>query len=443
MAVYDRWHLTHRPEGAEPCRCGRGKNKLYPSKDHGCPARWQVRWRASAEDGEVKQRKRDFRLKGGGADETDPERFAEAFNAKVAGDLNTGVYTDPKLGRQELREFAAAWRAAMVANISSLSAYDRKLAHISGAGSPIARRPMLTLATRPSLLQEWIKWLEDEQQLGPGYIKQIFDMLSSLFIAAMDDGVVSRNPTRARSLRLPTIPERILTPWTREQVAAARAQLATRDLGAMVDLGVGCGLRQGEIFGLAETDIQRLGADRKLRVRRQVKYLVEDKALVFAPPKRGKQREIPLPPTVERALAAHMRRTPPREVTLPWERGHGRPVTERLLFVRRTARGDGLPYHRTGFGYLWQEVRQAVGVEPAPENGMHGLRHTFASYQLAAGVDLLKVSKWLGHASAAFTAEVYGHFIPDAEGRGTAAADAFLVLPDEGKIVGQCALDVP
>lgn len=45
MTIYDRWHLSHPPEEAKPCRCGRGKNKLYPTATHGSGKRWQVRCR--------------------------------------------------------------------------------------------------------------------------------------------------------------------------------------------------------------------------------------------------------------------------------------------------------------------------------------------------------------------------------------------------------------
>ncbi|MEU1600263.1 hypothetical protein ABZ468_47825 [Streptomyces sp. NPDC005708] len=62
---------------------------------------------------------------------------------------------------------------------------------------------------------------------------------------------------------------------------------------AIVDLGAGCGLRQGEIFGLALNNISDLGW---LYVRQQVKKV--HGTLVFAPPKRGKLRDVPLDPEV-------------------------------------------------------------------------------------------------------------------------------------------------
>jgi integrase len=51
----------------------------------------------------------------------------------------------------------------------------------------------------------------------------------------------------------------------------------------------------------------------------------------------------------------------------------------------------------------------------------HGLRHAHVSLLLAAGVDVLTVSRRIGHARASVTLNVYGHVLrPDA-----AAAEAF------------------
>jgi len=46
---------------------------------------------------------------------------------------------------------------------------------------------------------------------------------------------------------------------------------------------------------------------------------------------------------------------------------------------------------------------------------MHQLRHRFASGLLRGGVDIKRVQEYLGHHSAAFTLDVYGHLMPDDE----------------------------
>lgn len=81
---------------------------------------------------------------------------------------------------------------------------------------------------------------------------------------------------------------------------------------ALVDIGSGLGLRQGEIFGLALEDVDFLR--RVVHMRRQVRIVRSQ--LVIALPKRSKQRDIPLPDTVGLALAAHLDAYPAQPVTL-------------------------------------------------------------------------------------------------------------------------------
>jgi hypothetical protein len=77
------------------------------------------------------------------------------------------------------------------------------------------------------------------------------------------------------------------------------------------------------------------GADgTTLHVQRQIR--VVDRTLVFALPKGGKMRRVPLPSGMLAATHAHERAFPSAEVTLPWSEPGGKPVTVRLLVT-----GDG------------------------------------------------------------------------------------------------------
>jgi len=46
----------------------------------------------------------------------------------------------------------------------------------------------------------------------------------------------------------------------------------------------------------------------------------------------------------------------------------------------------------------------------------HGLRHTFARFQLSAGVHFMQVSQWLGHSTFTLTLDAYGDWIPEQDG---------------------------
>ena len=53
---------------------------------------------------------------------------------------------------------------------------------------------------------------------------------------------------------------------------------------------------------------------------------------------------------------------------------------------------------------------------------VHDLRHTHASWMIAAGVDLFVLQRRLGHESITTTTETYAHLLPDQQAAAAAAA---------------------
>ena len=66
----------------------------------------------------------------------------------------------------------------------------------------------------------------------------------------------------------------------------------------------------------------------------------------------------------------------------------------------------------------------------ARENGMHALRHYFASACLHNGVDIRALAAYLGHSDPGFTLRVYTHLMPDADDRMRLAVDAAFSASD-------------
>ena len=55
---------------------------------------------------------------------------------------------------------------------------------------------------------------------------------------------------------------------------------------------------------------------------------------------------------------------------------------------------------------------------------LHGLRHTHVSQLIAAGLDVLTISRRIGHASAAITLDVYGHMFKNTDTRAAEIMEA-------------------
>jgi integrase len=59
-------------------------------------------------------------------------------------------------------------------------------------------------------------------------------------------------------------------------------------------------------------------------------------------------------------------------------------------------------------------------------DGMHALRHFYASALLAQGVSIKELAEYLGHADPGFTLRTYTHLVPSSFQRARAAIDGIL-----------------
>jgi integrase len=191
-----------------------------------------------------------------------------------------------------------------------------------------------------------------------------------------------------------------------------------------VMLAAGLGLRQGEVFGLAVDDIDFLRG--VVHVRRQVKVVRGRQ--IFALPKYRKTRDVPLPESVAHEVAAHLQRFPALSVSLPWETTTGDAVEVPLILTSRERRAVNRNYFNAK---VWKPALVKAGIDPVRRNGMHALRHFFASVLLDAGENVRSLAEYLGHKDPGFTLRTYTHFMKASEDRAKRAVDAVLGRPEE------------
>lgn len=72
------------------------------------------------------------------------------------------------------------------------------------------------------------------------------------------------------------------------------------------------------------------------------------------------------------------------------------------------------------------------GVEEGKGNGMHALRHFYASVLIDAGESVRAVADFLGHADPGFTLRVYAHLLPASEDRARRIMGDVLAGPRPG-----------
>ncbi|MEU4576662.1 tyrosine-type recombinase/integrase [Nonomuraea sp. NPDC023979] len=402
--VEDRWMRKKRGPDGKVEYDAKGKPVLerHPER-YGRGKRWRLRYYVDGSE-----RNESF------------VRKADADNRKdeVAADLLRGTYIDPNAGKVTFfKQAEEVVENRTLDPASRVKMRERLATHVYPV---IGSAELGMLSRRPSLIQKVVKSMESGG-LAPKTIEVIMAHVRLVFSVAIDDELIVKNPVKSSTVKLPKVVSKKLTPWTEDQLFGVADVLPER-YQATVDAGSGLGLRQGEIFGFGPDDVDWLRG--VAHVRRQLK-LLKGGPLVFAPPKGGKPRDVPLAESVKVALSEHMRRFEPVEATLPWVKEDGKPTKVRLFFSNTLGR----QVHPGTFLKVWHRALVDAGVVPKlaagekrdlvhREHGMHMLRHYFASVLLTEGESPKAVADWLGHSDGGvLLLRTYAHLMPKSEER--------------------------
>ena len=209
---------------------------------------------------------------------TNPDAARRGVRRAEHPHLHTGDYADPAAD-VTLQAYAEDWRKTRRHDTNTAEGLERRLRlHVyedpatpgrtARGGVAIGQRKLRELARRPSLMAAWLAAMP----LQAPSARLVAGDVSSVFRAAVDDGLASRDPVKAASVTRPAGRSAKARPWTPEQVAAMAAALPPR-YELVPWLGAGTGMRQGELFGLSPDDIVFLSRHPHITVSGQVKLV--------------------------------------------------------------------------------------------------------------------------------------------------------------------------
>jgi integrase len=237
-------------------------------------------------------------------------------------------------------------------------------------------------------------------------------VLSHALDDAMKHGVVPRNVAKLQPP--PRVQASEMAILDRDGIDTIVTKLPGHKMHALAIVALFTGMRLGEILSLRWTDIV-LDGKAMIRVRRA---LEETKAhgLSVKPPKtRAGRRDVSLPTIVVDVLREHRK----QQLELRMALGAGKLPLDALVFPTI----EGGPQAPSDASRAWGLVADALGM---PQITFHGMRHTHASQLADAGVDIVTISKRLGHASPDVTLRVYAHLFRRDDDKAAAAIDAAL-----------------
>jgi integrase len=226
---------------------------------------------------------------------------------------------------------------------------------------------------------------------------------------AARNGILSRNVVSEHSAPKVTDDEMVIV----QDVTGLAEKLREWRLGTVAMVSMFTGARLGEVLALRWNRVDLDGGVVKVR-----EALEQTKAhgIRFKSPKsRASRRDVTLPDMLVEVLRDHRKAA----LELRMQLGAGRLPNDALLF----ATIEGGPLSPNAVSAAWADFAASIGM---PDVTFHALRHTHASQLIHEGVDIVTISKRLGHAKPDITLRVYAHLFQKDDSKAAAAINAVL-----------------
>ena len=325
---------------------------------------------------------------------------AERARTEILSRLDRGTYVEPT--RRMLGEFLdQEWLPAIQARIrpSTWDSYARNLRlHVL----PALGAEHLQSITPARLNRFYAELLERGRAngrggLAPKTVRYVHGILRKALADAVRWNLVQRNAADFADPPKVSSAGREMLTWNAEELRTFLEHIAGERLYAAYLLAATTGMRRGEVLGLRWRDVDLDAA--RLSVRQSI-VSVAYEIKITEPKTARSRRSIALDQRTVAALRAWRKLQLEDRMLLGDDYDNSG-----LVFTRQ----DGRFIHPDRFTQVFDKHVEASGLRHIR---LHDLRHTHATLALAAGVHPKVVSERLGHATVAFTLDVYSHAVP-------------------------------
>jgi len=219
-------------------------------------------------------------------------------------------------------------------------------------------------------------------------------VLSQSLKYAVRQGHLGRNP--AELVDSPSPHKKIMRTLTTSEVEILFENAQDNRYYPVIYAALSTGLRQAELLGLRwrdiDLDVCSISVSQVLYKRRGMYQFKEPKTS-------HSRRRVAMTPK----LALYLREYKVERESLYWQLGQSLTL-DSLVFGTH----EGKPFNPSVLSHDFGRMVKRIGLEGVR---FHDLRHTFASLMLLRGAKPKVISEALGHASVAFTMDVYSHII--------------------------------
>lgn len=312
---------------------------------------------------------------------------------EVTHEIDKGIYTEPQ--KMTLSAWLDSWITEYVTQSCkplTVSTYRSRIeTHIKPALGNVKMSMLNTMQ-----IQKLLNDLTCNKGMYPKTVKNVHGVLHKALEQAVKLHYIAYNP--ADACELPRMEQREISPLTEDEIKEFLIEIDKGEpLASLFKVALFTGMREGEICGLSWDSVNF--KNNTIIIKQQLQRGKEKGSSYYIDtPKSSKARIITVAPFVMETLQKEKEKQTKfrTEAGLTWKNEWD------LVFT-----------YPNGSHMIPQVVLKhfkAITTKIGrPDARFHDLRHTYAVMSLQEGDDLKTVQENLGHATASFTLDVYGH----------------------------------
>lgn len=371
---------------------------------------WEARYTVGHDPGTGKQIQRSISGK-------TQKEVAQKLKAVTAA-IDAGTYHPPS--KLTIGEWLDLWAKTYLGGVKPRTAavYDSDIRnHI---------KPALGAVRLEALTTHMIQQFYNDMQKGKGgkpplsakTVKNVHGVLHSALKQAVLNGYLRFNP--AEACQLPRSEKKELKPLDENEISAFLVAIRGHRLEHLFLVTLFTGLREGEVLGLTWdcVDFER----GTLTISKQMQLHQEKgmEAYTLVSTKNSRTRIIAAAPTVMEQLRR-------RKAEQTRQRLAAGPMWQKSDLVFTDDFGQHL--NKSTVYRSFKKLTASIG---RPDARFHDLRHSYAVAAIRSGDDIKTVQANLGHATAAFTLDVYGHVTDRMKEESAARMEGFIKSVSNG-----------
>ena len=359
---------------------------------------WEARYTEGRDNGTGKQIQRSITGK-------TQKEVSQKLKAATAA-IDEGTYTAPS--KMTVGQWLDIWAAEYLGGVKPRTVDSYRAIVKTHLKPGLGAIKLETLASHA--IQRFYNNLS-AQDLSPKTIKNIHGILHKALQQAVANGYIRFNPTDP--CVLPKLVKKELKPLDEMQISAFLKAISGHRYEDLFMVTIFTGMREGEALGLLWDCVDL--AKGTITINKQLqKVRGSSGEYILAPTKNGKGRTLTVAPSVVSVLK-HV-----RSRQLENKLRHGECWGD-TGFVFTDELGHHLKHQTVYLNF--KKVMAEIG---SPETRFHDLRHSYAVASIKSGDDIKTVQENLGHATAAFTLDVYGHVTEQMKQASAARMEQFI-----------------